>query len=442
MASPSPASHDVETFRLAFPAIPDPPYTKVSYGLDFPVAARKHVIDGPIQSKRPYIIASKSLAGQTDCVTRLQKALSPELSGTWVGIPAHTPWASLVPIINDMREKQADSVITLGGGSLADGAKLIVYAMANFAPSSPAQPYTIEELMAFVAEYPSARVRASLDQDAGRPPTLPIICLPTTLSGAEFSRGAGATDPASGEKLLLTHPRMYPTLLILSAELCASTPDWVWRSTGVRAIDHCVETICAGKLARRESGEACAAGLRMLVRSLLRYASEKPVAEQNEAERRQAAANRLDALLGCNASMTGPALKVWMGGSHGIGHQLGGLGVGHGVTSCVLLPAVLKFNKSVNAAQQEEVKAILWEEDVAAGLLTRRGLKREDGDAGDALRAVFDELAMQRSLKDVGIRRDQWEAIAKNSMGDLFVQMNPKKLDEPAVMEILEMCEV
>lgn len=43
------------------------------------------------------------------------------------------------------------------------------------------------------------------------------------------------------------------------------------------------------------------------------------------------------------------ALEVLLAGaSHGIGHQLDPLGVGHGQTSCVLLPTVLKYNKRVN----------------------------------------------------------------------------------------------
>jgi alcohol dehydrogenase class IV len=37
-------------------------------------------------------------------------------------------------------------------------------------------------------------------------------------------------------------------------------------------------------------------------------------------------------------------LGVPMGASHGIGHQLGPLGVGHGETSCVMLPYVLMWN--------------------------------------------------------------------------------------------------
>ena len=46
---------------------------------------------------------------------------------------------------------------------------------------------------------------------------------------------------------------------------------------------------------------------------------------------------------------------VPMGASHGIGHQLGPLGVGHGETSCILLPAVCRYNEGVNLERQRRV---------------------------------------------------------------------------------------
>jgi len=54
-----------------------------------------------------------------------------------------------------------------------------------------------------------------------------------------------------------------------------------------------------------------------------------------------------------------------MGDDHGIGHQLGLLGVGHGEANCIMLPAVLKHNylhedeKKVKEMQQK-VLDIFW----------------------------------------------------------------------------------
>jgi hypothetical protein len=130
---------DGETFRPSFPDIPassnERPYTQVSYGLPFDQACVKHV-KGFINAQRVYIIASQSLASGTDNFKRLETALGDRHAGTQIGIPAHTPMDSLVPIMQDMIEKKADCLITLGGGSLADGAKAIVYVRLSLTPSS------------------------------------------------------------------------------------------------------------------------------------------------------------------------------------------------------------------------------------------------------------------------------------------------------------------
>ncbi len=104
-------------------------YAHVSYGLAFPEACAKHVSD-TYHAKRAYVIASASLSKHTSQVHDLEQALASKLVHTWVGIRPHTPWEDLVPIINDMREKDADCLITLGGGSLIDGAKIIIYVSA------------------------------------------------------------------------------------------------------------------------------------------------------------------------------------------------------------------------------------------------------------------------------------------------------------------------
>lgn len=115
-----------ETFRLAFPDTAEPPYTRVSYGLPFYESCSKHARE-TFKAKRAYVIASRSLSKSGDYLSRLEKALGDCHVGTWVGIGPHTPLDELMPIIEDMREKEADCLITLGGGSLTDGAKIIVY---------------------------------------------------------------------------------------------------------------------------------------------------------------------------------------------------------------------------------------------------------------------------------------------------------------------------
>lgn len=116
------------------------------------------------------------------------------------------------------------------------------------------------------------------------------------------------------------------------------------------------------------------------------------------------------------------------------------MGVGHGETSCILLPAVCKYNESVNAKQQQKVKDVLWSEAEVDSLLQSAGLKQDAADLGDMLDAIFRFLGMPRSLKDFGIGDDKLDLLAENSLHDRWLPTNPRPIHEKAqVMEILNM---
>lgn len=110
-----------ETFRSAFPDHESP---KISYGLPFPEACRRHV-EATFHASRVYIICSGSLARQTDALRDLQCALGDKVAGTRVGMKPHTLWSDVLDIVHDARDVKADLLVTLGGGSLTDGAKII-----------------------------------------------------------------------------------------------------------------------------------------------------------------------------------------------------------------------------------------------------------------------------------------------------------------------------
>lgn len=127
-----PPQEDGEVFRPTFPTVSEAerPYTMLSYGLPFDDACRKN-LDGYVNVTRAYIICSKSIATQSNNLQKLEAALRHKHAGTWVGAPVHSLYNGLIPILLDINEKQADCVITLGSGNLADGAKLIVHAIEN-----------------------------------------------------------------------------------------------------------------------------------------------------------------------------------------------------------------------------------------------------------------------------------------------------------------------
>ena len=57
--------------------------------------------------------------------------------------------------------------------------------------------------------------------------------------------------------------------MILDPELSKTAPERIWLSTGIRAVDHCVEAICSIK-ATTEGDQAAENGLRQVLPGLLK----------------------------------------------------------------------------------------------------------------------------------------------------------------------------
>ncbi|GFF47885.1 lactaldehyde reductase [Aspergillus udagawae] len=403
-----------ETVR---PAFADRPRPLLSYGIPFPAAAAHHVVD-TFGASKIYIICSGSLARNTDALDRLTTALGPEkVVGRRIGMQSHTLWSEVLEIVHDARRVEADLLLTLGAGSLTDGAKVAALALAN-------NVQTASDL-ATLATGPDQRV----DIHA---PTIPIISIPTSLSAAEYSNFAGATDDTTRRKHSFQAPTRGPQLVILDPDLATTTPPAIWLSTGIRAVDHCVETLCATSGTTESTDAHATHALELLVPGLLRCRHDRA----DRDARLQCQLGAVNAM----AALTGGSVEL--GASHGIGHQLGPLGVGHGETSCILLPAVCKFNArhGANREQQERVGQFLVRNAEVARVLRDRGVDVSSADLGDVLDAVIRELGMPRSLKEVGVGRDALNELAANSLHDRWCRTNPVPLTEKRqVLEILEM---
>ena len=266
-------------------------------------------------------------------------------------------------------------------------------------------------------------------------PTVPVICIPTSLSGGEYFSLAGGTDDlVTHFKQGFLHDGMGVSLVILDAELSIGTPWFHWLSTGMRSIDHCVEALCSLE-ATAESDKDAEAGLRLLVPWLLKTKLD----EKNVEARHQCQ-------MGVRFAMKNVRAGIPMGGSHAIGHQLGPMGVGHGVTSCIMCPAVMKYNIQHGSGnpeikkKQDKIREILWSESAVAEVFTTAGLTKEKADLGDLLDVIIRALGLPRTLKEVGIDRSQIDGLAKRTLDDAWAPTNPIPLTDAAqVKSILEM---
>jgi maleylacetate reductase len=346
-------------------------------------------------AERVFLMVSGTLNRTTDEIDKLRRALGNHCVGAFDAMPAHTPRAAVIAAAEQAREARADLIVTLGGGSITDGAKSVQLCLAN-------DIRTAEAMDAIRAPSPV------------KPPTVPQLSIPTTLSAGEFSYISGVTDERSKVKEMFRHPDIVPRAAILDPEVTRHTPMWLWLSTGIRALDHCVEGICSNEASPYGDAQALH-GLSLLARGL-----PKVKADPGDMHA------RLDCQLGSWLSMAPLVAGVPMGASHGIGYVLGAVfDIPHGHTSCIMLPSVMRWNKPANAARQALVAAAM-------------GHPGED--AGDVLDAFIRGLGMPRSLTEVKVGPEQFDRIAKQAMGTPWVPRNPRPIPGPEqVREILEL---
>jgi len=84
-----------------------------------------------VEARAVFILVSGTLARETDTVDRLCRMLGNRLAGVWTKIGAHTPRIDVVAAANAAREAGADLIVTLGGGSVTDAAKMVGLSLGN-----------------------------------------------------------------------------------------------------------------------------------------------------------------------------------------------------------------------------------------------------------------------------------------------------------------------
>src|SRR5258705_3314366 len=240
-----------------------------------------------LSAERPALVTTRSLLPSLDKI--------PAKPVATIVISQHAPMSQIDAGVEQASSAQADSIVSFGGGSAIDAAKIISLRLAK---------------------------------GSGR--ALPHIAIPTTLSVAELAAGAGFTNEA-GDKAGMRDPRLLVDTVIYDAQLTLATPMELWLSTGIRALDHAVEGFLA-------EGDHPFNDV-MALDAIRRLFDSLPRAKASPHDLDVRTENQLAAWF----SFTLPAASA-SGLSHMMGKQIGARhGIPHGVTSCLLLPHVMRY---------------------------------------------------------------------------------------------------
>jgi maleylacetate reductase len=250
-------------------------------------------------SGRAFVVTGRTLNERTGLIRRVEESLGGKHAGTFAGMGEHTPGGAVEAAAAEARG--ADLLVGVGGGSVIDGTKAV----------------------ARILDYPRC------------------VAVPTTLSGAEWAHRVGVTDQEKRKKSGFADPRAVPPVVILDPEATLFTPERLWLSTGIRALDHAVEGVLYGG-EHPITDVTGLEGARRLVEYLPRSKEEPEDLEV-----------RGELQIAAWLSYFGP-LNTPMGLSHELGRRIGAsYHVPHGITSCITLAPTLERMK-------EKVRADRW----------------------------------------------------------------------------------
>src|SRR5713226_9396581 len=126
-ASPSRLFEKGESMRTGVYRFP--PMDSVIYGRPFAEALKEQVEESGADSV--FLLASGTLNRETDLVGEVRRALGNRLAGVHAKSGAATPRSDGGEAANGARTAGADLLVTLGGGSVTDAAKMVAFCLGN-----------------------------------------------------------------------------------------------------------------------------------------------------------------------------------------------------------------------------------------------------------------------------------------------------------------------
>ena len=289
-----------------------------------------------LKSERPLLVTSERW-----------RSLDLPIMRAFYGVKPHSPRDTVAAAIEEA--KDADALVALGGGSAIDTAKAV-----------------------------SAHTG------------LPLVSIPTTYSGAEWTSFFGMRDEERGVKE--GGGGAQPVAIVYEPELTLDLPRGETGGTALNALAHCAEALYVkGKNA--DADAEALEGARLISHSL-----PLVLADGHYVDGRR---ELLEGALHAGAALAGAGLGL----GHAMAQALGGRsGLPHGALNAICLPPALRFNKEVAAAEIARFGEAMGRDDAIARveelarlagftLLRHLGVPKED------LREIAEAAAVRGGAK-------------------------------------------
>lgn len=351
-----------------------------------------------LKGSRAFLFSDKGVreAGITEKVEQ-------SLGKRWVGTFDECTQDSGLHIVNRAaeiaREKEADVVVSVGGGSVIDTAKGVAILLKE---GGVIQDYYGLQLLT-------------------RPQT-PHVAIPTTAgTGSEVTWALVIKDWDKNQKILFGDDNVIPNTAILDPVLTKGLPPRVTAFTGMDALTHAIEAIHA--VEAEPITDVMAYGA---IRLIMQYL---PACVENGED---LFARGQQQIAACIAGVAFSNAQIGL--VHATAHSIGALyGVPHGLANSIMLPYCMAYNMDECADRYALVAEAMG--------VKEKGMSDEEA-AQAAIDAVFElskKIGLPQKLSEVGVEESGLEAIAELSLSDGTIVYNPKMIFEAdQVMEVLK----
>ncbi len=346
--------------------------------------------------KRALILTDPGVV-KAGLVHPVRDALVDFCAGVFDNIAQDTDLETVDAAVAMARELKADCIVSVGGGSVIDTAKVVCVTLKNGGKAND-------------------HIAINRLQEA----QTPHIVIPTTSgTGSEVTNIAVIKSKTAQRKVFLVDPRIIPNTAILDPRFTVTLPHGLTVTTAMDAMTHAVEALTSIMAQPICDGQALQA-IRLIRENLPKVC----INPQDETAR-----NKLQIA----ATMAGWAFTIaQVGLAHAMAHTLGALyNVPHGAACGIVLPAVMRFNIDFAADKLAMVAQAMGVH--AAGMDDRTAAQS----AADAIETLMKEVGHPMRLRDVGVPEEGLDMAAFHAICDMAALFNARPAEDPGAVAAL-----
>lgn len=314
------------------------------------------------------------------------------------GVEPNPKDVNVIEGLKIFKEENCDMIVTVGGGSSHDCGKGI-----GIAATHEGDLYDYAGIETLVNPLP------------------PIVAVNTTAGTAsELTRHCVLTNTKKKIKFVIVSWRNLPLVSINDPMLMVKKPAGLTAATGMDALTHAIEAYVS-KDANPVTDASAIQAIKLISQNLRQAVA---LGENLEARENMAYASLLAGMAFNNANL---------GYVHAMAHQLGGLyDMAHGVANAMLLPHVERYNMISNPKKFADIAEFMGEN--ISGLSVMEAAEK----GINAMFRLSEDVGIPKSLKEMGVKQEDFEYMAELALLDGNAFSNPRKGNAKDIINIFK----